>query len=72
MLHAYKFLAPEGILAAIVSDGVFARKDKKAEAFRDFLAASQADMVSLPEDAFKPSGTGVRCRMVRIQAGFSR
>ena len=68
VLHAYKFLAPEGILAAIVSDGVFARKDKKTTAFRDFLTASSAVIAGLPADAFKPSGTGVRCRMVRIRA----
>ena len=67
VLHAYKFLAPEGILAAIVSDGVFARRDKKETAFRHFLVASHADIVGLPADAFKPSGTGVRCRMIRIQ-----
>lgn len=71
VLHAYKFLSPEGILAAIVSDGAFARKDKKATAFRDFLTASKADIVGLPVDAFKPSGTAVRCRMVRIRAGFT-
>jgi len=71
VLHAYKFLAPGGILGAIVSDGVFARNDKKATAFRDFLTASKADIASLPPDAFKPSGTCVRCRMVRIRAGSS-
>lgn len=71
VLHACKFLAPGGILAAIVSDGVFARKDKKATAFRDFLRDSTADIAGLPVDAFKPSGTGVRCRMVRIRAGSS-
>jgi len=71
VLHACKFLAPDGILAAIVSDGVFARKDKKATAFRDFLRDSKADIAGMPVDAFKPSGTGVRCRMVRIRAGSS-
>ena len=71
VLHAYKFLAPEGVLAAIVSDGVFARQDRKATAFRDFLTASGDDIVGLPADAFRPSGTAVRCRMVRIRAGFS-
>ena len=70
VLHAYKFLARKGILAAIVSGGVFARQDKKASAFRDFLTVSKADIVGLPTDAFRPSGTGVRCRMVRIRAGF--
>lgn len=70
VLHAYKFLAPGGILAAIVSDGVFVRKDKKATVFRDFLRDSKADIAGLPVDAFKPSGTGVRCRMVRIRVGF--
>ena len=70
VLHACKFLKPGGILAAIVSDGVFARKDKKATAFRDFLRDCKADIAGLPVDAFKPSGTAVRCRMVRIRAGF--
>src|SRR5262249_42940423 len=70
VVHAYKFLAPDGVLSAIASDGVFARNDKKAIAFRDFLTASKADIASLPVDAFKPSGTSVRCRMVRIRAGL--
>lgn len=36
ILHAYPMLAPKGILTAIVSAGVFHRKDNKARGFRSF------------------------------------
>ncbi len=34
ILHAYPMLAPQGTLTAIVSAGVFHRKDKKTQGFR--------------------------------------
>jgi hypothetical protein len=63
----HKFLSLKGKLAAIVSEGTFHRKDKKATAFRHFLATSKAQVVSLPAGAFTVSGTEVKCRMIRVE-----
>ncbi len=67
VLRAYEFLTPDGLVAAIVSEGAFCRQDSKAQVFRDFLRAHQADTITLPTDSFKTSGTRVNCRMLRIQ-----
>jgi phospholipid N-methyltransferase len=66
VLHACRLLTPKGILTAIVSAGVFHRKDKKAEKFRSALEKSKAFVQQLPDDAFKSSGTMVQCRLVRL------
>jgi predicted RNA methylase len=66
VLHAYRFLDPDGILAAIVSEGAFHRKDRKATDFRAFLISSKAEVAILPADAFKASGTAAKCRTIRI------
>lgn len=68
VLHAYQFLSSKGILAGIVSEGTFHRKDKKASDFRDFLATCNAQVESLPPGAFKASGTAAACRMIRVEA----
>ena len=65
--RAYKLLSPNGVLAAIMSEGTFSRTDKKTAAFRDFLEESRAEVIGLPAGAFAMSGTGVSCRMIRIE-----
>jgi 16S rRNA G1207 methylase RsmC len=69
VLRAHRLLAPNGVLAAIISEGVFHRVDQKASAFRQFLASTNAVDAKLPSASFKPSGTAVACRMIRIRAG---
>jgi phospholipid N-methyltransferase len=68
ILHAYRMLAPKGILTAIVSAGVFHRKDKKTLGFRKLLEQAQAFVQQLPGDAFKSSGTMTQCTIVRLVA----
>jgi phospholipid N-methyltransferase len=68
IFHAYRMLAPKGILTAIVSAGVFHRKDKKTLGFRKLLEQSQAFVQQLPGDAFKSSGTMTQCTIVRLVA----
>jgi predicted RNA methylase len=67
VLRAYEFLAADGLVAAIVSEGAFCRQDTKAQVFRDFLRAHRADTITLPTDSFKSSGTRVNCRMLRVR-----
>jgi phospholipid N-methyltransferase len=66
IFHAYRMLAPKGILTAIVSAGVFHRKDKKTLGFRKLLEQAQAFVQQLPGDAFKSSGTMTQCTIVRL------
>jgi 16S rRNA G1207 methylase RsmC len=69
LLRAHRLLAPNGVLAAIISEGAFQRTDKRAAAFRQFLASTNAVDSRLPSQSFKPSGTAVASRMIRIRAG---
>ena len=69
LLRAHRLLAPNGVLAAIISEGAFQRTDKKAATFRQFLASTSAVDVKLPSQSFKSSGTAVASRMIRIRAG---
>jgi SAM-dependent methyltransferase len=66
---AFKALAPGGILVAIMSEGPFFRSDKKAAAFREWLAdfGPAATSERLPEGTFKGYGVGVAARLVSIR-----
>ena len=66
VLRAFDFLAPGGILAAIVSEGSFSRSDKNSTTFHNFLRTHETSTIALPDDCFKAVGTRVRCRMVRV------
>lgn len=65
--HAYKFLAPGGVLVAIMSSGVKHREDKLAKEFRTFVAENQGEIWDCPEGSFLESGTAVRTVMVRLR-----
>jgi phospholipid N-methyltransferase len=64
--RAYDWLAPEGRLVMICSEGPFFRNHTADVQFRLWLANVGAETEQLPEDAFKPSGTGTRCRIVFV------
>ena len=72
LLRAHRLLAPKGTLAAIVSEGVFCREDKKSASFREFLKLMSATVVKLTADSFKSRGTAVQCRFIRIRAESQR
>ncbi len=67
--HAYGLLNPNGKLVAIMSEGAFFRRDKKAEEFRAWLEEAGGWSEQLPEGSFKDSdrSTGVATRMVVIE-----
>lgn len=67
VFHAYKQLADNGILVAIMSEGVFFRSDKKTTEFREWLDEQNSYTIDLDQDAFKASGTGVKTRIVVIE-----
>lgn len=69
--HAYESLKPGGRLVAIMGEGVFFGKDKKATAFREWLDEVGGDSEKLPEGAFMdanlPATTGANARRVVIE-----
>ncbi|MBZ9752135.1 hypothetical protein GO986_12130 [Deinococcus sp. HMF7620] len=70
--HAASLLAPDGLLVAVVSESPFFRRETKAQAFRDWLTASQADVIQNDPDAFRVCTTGhsagVQTRLIRLRA----
>ena len=66
ILHAMKFLAPDGYLVAILSAGTEWRETKKARAFRDLMARKCARWSDLPARSFASVGTNVNTVTVRF------
>lgn len=71
VLHALNFLKPNGLLVSAMSAGVAFRDNKLTTDFRDLIRQRGGDIESLPEGAFKESGTMVRSVIVTIpNAGY--
>ena len=64
--HAFSFLSKGGVLVAVMGAGAFFRGDLKAMKFRGWLDGLNSEVVDLPPDTFKSVGTGVNCKLVRI------
>jgi hypothetical protein len=59
VIHAFDFLAPEGLLVAVLSNGVTFHTTPAAKAFRALLEATGGQLHYLPAHSFRASGTGV-------------
>lgn len=57
VMHALKFLKPDGQLVAVMSAGTEFRETRKSIAFRELMARMKADMRDLPTGSFAASGT---------------
>ena len=66
VVHALKFLKPNGKLVAIMSAGVNFRQDRKAKTFRDLVEKHGGTIEELPAESFKVSGTNVSTVLVEI------
>ncbi|PNG48820.1 MULTISPECIES: methyltransferase [unclassified Variovorax] len=66
--HAARFLKPDGVLIAITSPSFQHRNTAAAAAFRDFAAASQAEVEDIPAGTFRESGTEVATVLLRMDA----
>jgi len=64
VLHARKFLKPDGILVSIMSAGMVFREDALTREFRSQCVSIEA----LPDDSFKTSGTSVNTAVVTMRA----
>jgi predicted RNA methylase len=66
--HACAFLKPGGRVVAIMSAAITFRSDALAVKFRDFVRSFGGTIDSLPEGAFKSSGTMVNTVVVVLNA----
>jgi predicted RNA methylase len=67
--RAFEFLVPGGVLVAVCSPSPFFWKDKKAVSFREWLDELGAEIIDVPEGAFKASGTSIRTKILKIRKG---
>jgi hypothetical protein len=68
--HAVRFLAPGGVLVAIMSASVEFRQNKKAEAFRSLVEKMSGKIRDLPAGSFEESGTMVNTCIVTLRKPF--
>jgi type I restriction-modification system DNA methylase subunit len=68
VMHALKFLKPDGKLVSVMSASVDFRDNKLTKEFRDLIAERGGRIEALPDGAFKESGTMVRTVIVEIPA----
>jgi hypothetical protein len=66
VMHALKFLEPDGFLTAIMSAGTEFRETRKAVAFRKLMEAMKADWHDLPAGSFSEMGTNVNTCVLRM------
>lgn len=64
--HAFDLLRPRGLLVSVMSAGVTFRQDRKAAGFRRLIEENHGEIIELPEDSFKESGTCVNAVIVVI------
>jgi predicted RNA methylase len=66
VLHALKFLKPEGLLVSVMSASITFRDNTLTQDFRNLIRSRGGEIEALPDGAFKESGTGVRTVVVTI------
>lgn len=69
VLHAWKWLAPGGKMAAVMAAGVTFRDDELTRSLRALVNANSGTIDELPEDTFRESGTRVRTVLVTMRKG---
>ena len=68
VMHAARFLKPDGRLVAITSPAWTTHQNRKSEAFRSFVEEVGGEVSSIERGAFKESGTDIETRMVVMEA----
>lgn len=68
VMHALKFLKPEGCLVAIMSAGTELRETKKSIAFRALMKKMNARFSDLPAGSFSSVGTNVNTITLKVWA----
>lgn len=68
VMHAARFLKPDGRLVAITSPAWTTHQNRKSEAFRSFVEDVCGEVSSIERGAFRESGTDIETRMVVMDA----
>ncbi|MEN5084299.1 class I SAM-dependent methyltransferase [Bosea sp. TWI1241] len=70
VLRAAKRVRPGGRLVSVMSAGTGFRQNRKAVAFREWIARRGGRCAPLPSDAFRASGTSVQTCIVSVDIGM--
>lgn len=68
VMHATRFLKPDGRLVGITAPSWERNASRKAAAFRDFVEECEGACIEIPAGAFRESGTDVATRIVVLEA----
>ena len=68
VMHALKFLKPDGFLISIMSAGTEFRETKKATQFRTLMQQMKAQWQDLPAGSFSSAGTNINTLTLRVWA----
>lgn len=71
ILAAYRLLVPGGILVSVSSPSPFWRTDRKSVEFQNWIQDVNAQVVDVPEGAFKESGTMLRTKIIKVRKPVS-
>lgn len=66
VMHALKFLKPDGCLTAIMSAGTEFRETRKSIAFREHIKKMRGQRMDLPTGFFSSVGTNVNTLLLRV------
>lgn len=66
VMHALKFLKPDGKLVAIMSAGTEFRETRKATAFRELMTKMHANFRDLPAGSFSSVGTNINTVLLTV------
>lgn len=66
--HAFRFLAPGGLLVAVMSAGTEFRQDRRTTSFRERIAALGGRFTDLPPGSFAEAGTNVNTTILTVRA----
>lgn len=72
VMHALKFLKPDGKLVAVMSAGTCFRETTKAKAFRKVVDSMKGRFTDLPERSFASLGTNINTVILEVQANRQR
>lgn len=66
--HAHRFLRPDGLLVAVVSNAVTFRKNALTKHFRALIDDRSGQIEKLPDNSFRLEGTGVSTVLLTLPA----
>lgn len=72
VMHALKWLKPDGVLVAIMSAGTEFRETRKSAAFRAYIERLNGQFSDLPPGSFSSVGTNVNTLVLKVRKSGGR